>query len=59
MSKSFKIYKSHCNSHVAVDNAQYSASKDDLEMVGCLFALQDIRELPRKKMKLVIDLHES
>lgn len=55
-SKSFKRYKIHCNSHVAIDRARYSASEDDIDMVGYFFALHDISELPRKKTKPFMDL---
>lgn len=34
---------------------QYSASDDDLEMVGCFFDFQDTIEEPKKMEKSVID----
>lgn len=57
--RSFKRYQSHCNSVVVVDKALYSASEDDLDMVDRFISLHDTSELPKKKIKLVVDLFES
>jgi hypothetical protein len=46
---------SHCNSQVPEARALYSASEEDLEMVGCFLAFQQIREFPIKKQYPVID----
>lgn len=56
--KSFKRYKSHCNSHVVVDKARYSASEDDLEIVCCFLVIHDTREFPKKKRNPMVDLLE-
>lgn len=55
---SFKRNKSHYNSHVIVDKALYYTSEDDLDMVGCFFALHDTSEFPKKKIKPIVDLLE-
>lgn len=47
------------SSHVANDNALYSASDDDMEMVSYFFVRHDIREVPRKKQYPEMDLLES
>lgn len=59
MCNSFMRVINQSNSHVANDNARYSASEDDLEMVFCFFARHDIREVPRKKQYPEMDFLES
>lgn len=44
---------------MAVERALYSASEEDLEMVTCFLAFQDISEEPKKKQNPVVDLLES
>jgi hypothetical protein len=41
---------------VAVDNALYSASEEDFEMVCCFLAFHEIRDEPKKKQYPDIDL---
>jgi len=41
-----------CISKVRLVKALYSASKLDLETVGCFFDLQEMREYPRKTKKI-------
>jgi hypothetical protein len=57
--KSFKRYKSHWSSQVAVESALYSASDEDLDTVYCFLARRDIKDEPRKKQKPIVDLLES
>jgi hypothetical protein len=54
--KSFIRYSNQINSQVAVDNALYSASEDDLETVTCFFAFHETREEPKKKQYPEVDL---
>jgi hypothetical protein len=49
-------YNNQISSQVAVDNALYSASEDDLETVTCFFAFQETRDDPKKKQYPDVDL---
>lgn len=42
-----KIQKYYCISKTVVTIARYSASAEDLEIVGCFLDFQDTRESPR------------
>ena len=44
---------------VVAAKALYSASADDLEMVGCFLDFQEIRESPKKMQNPVTDFLES
>lgn len=47
---------SHCISHVVAARTLYSASVEDLEIVGCFFEHQDMRESPKNMQNPVMDL---
>ncbi|MFS7909786.1 hypothetical protein Hanom_Chr02g00098591 [Helianthus anomalus] len=49
------MLRSHMISLVAAHIARYSASAEDLEMVDCFLLFHEIRELPKKTQKPVID----
>jgi len=44
------------SSHVVVDKALYSAYEDDLDTVCFFFARHEMRDEPKKKQKLDVDL---
>ena len=57
-----KTLRSCCSqmiSLVVAAKALYSASAEDLEMVGCFFDFQEMSESPKKMQNLVTDFLES
>jgi hypothetical protein len=49
----------HASSAALTVNARYSASVEDLEIVGCFLEAQVRRLLPRKIRKPVVDLRST
>lgn len=49
MCKNIKMYRSQTNSHIVEPRPWYSASKEDLDIVCCIFSFEETRDEPNKK----------